>query len=126
MLNSIEKLEFILESIIIIQERMEFIEIEKDFVDSKNGLTILDSITMRHQAIGDAFNQIKKADETIINEGLQIDADTIIGFRNFILHHYELLDYQVIYKICTKDLPLLKNALEKYLNNLQKMFFSLY
>jgi len=115
MFNSIEKLQFILGSIVIIQERMEYINADKDFIDSKNGLTILDSITMRLQAIGDAF---KKADESIIDVGLQIDADPIIGFRNFISHHYELLDYQIIYKICIKDLPPLKSAIENYLNNL--------
>ena len=117
MFNSKEKLEFILESIIIIEERMQLIKSDGDFVESKNGLLILDSVTMRLQAIGDAFSQINKQEEFII-EKLEIDVSPIIGFRNFMSHHYELLDYQIIYKICTKDLIPLKIAVENYLNNL--------
>jgi uncharacterized protein with HEPN domain len=111
-----EKLDFILESIVLIEERMEIINNDDDFINSKTGLTILDAVTMRLQAIGESFNQIKKENETIL-EKLNIDTDPIIGFRNFISHHYELLDYQIIYKICAKDLPLLKKEIENYLNN---------
>jgi len=118
MFDAIEKLRFILESIIIIEERMQAINQEKDFINSKDGLTILDAITMRLQAIGDSFSQIKKKNQKLLEEQLQIDVDPIIGFRNFISHHYELLDYQIIYKICTKDLPPLKKSIENYLNNL--------
>jgi uncharacterized protein with HEPN domain len=116
MFNSKEKLQFILESIIIIEKRMLIIGKDDDFISSDKGVTILDAITMRLQAIGESFNQIKKEDEPTL-EKLQIDADPIIGFRNFISHHYELLDYQIIYKICIKDIPSLKSAIENYLNN---------
>jgi uncharacterized protein with HEPN domain len=119
MSDHVEKLQFILESLSIIEERMLLIKKDSDFVDSKNGLLILDAITMRLQAIGDSFNQIKKKNEELIDEQLQIDVDPIIGFRNFISHHYELLDYQIIYKICINDLPPLKKSVESYLNNLQ-------
>ena len=110
-----EKLDFILESIIVIEERTQIIINDDDFINSKNGLIILDAVTMR-QAIGESFNQIKKEDESAL-EKLNIETDPIIGFRNFISHHYELLDYQIIYKICVKDLPLLKREIENYLNN---------
>jgi len=54
MSDHVEKLQFILESLSIIEERMLLIKKDSDFVDSKNGLLILDAITMRLQAIGDS------------------------------------------------------------------------
>jgi len=94
MFNSKDRIEFILESINVIQERMLRIKADEDFVSSKNGLTILDAVTMRLQTIGENFSKVFKETPALTEETLKIDITPIIGFRNIISHHYELLDYQ--------------------------------
>ena len=116
MFNSNDRLGLILESINIIQERMLRINIEEDFVSSKDGLTKLDAITMRPQTIGENFSKIYKDNPDLINDILKIDVVPIIGFRNIVSHHYELLDYQMIFKVCTEQLNPLKLILSAYLN----------
>ena len=95
---------------------MAAIKNDEDFISTKEGLTILDAITMRLQSIGENFSKINKQSPSLIEDKLQIDAVPIINFRNFISHHYELLDYQIIYKICTKELGQLKQSISNYLN----------
>ncbi len=92
------------------------IQVEEDFVATKDGLTILDSVTMRLQTIGENFSKINKEDPQLITDILQIDIVPIIGFRNIVSHHYELLDYQIIYKICTEQISPLKQSIVRYLN----------
>lgn len=115
MYSSRDRLAAILESIDLIQERFSKIKRPEDFVLSKEGLSLLDSIAMRLQVIGENFSKILKQDEALINDKLQIDVDPIVGFRNFISHHYELLDHEIVFKICSSDLPPLKKVPEDFL-----------
>ena len=39
----------------------------------------------------------------------------IIRFRDFISHHYEMLDYEIIYQICNEYLPQLELVLKQEL-----------
>ncbi|HTE13167.1 MAG TPA: HepT-like ribonuclease domain-containing protein [Chitinophagaceae bacterium] len=116
MFNSKDRIGLILESINIIEERMLKIKTDEDFISSKDGLTILDAITMRLQTIGENFSKINKQDPSLIEDTLKIDINPIIGFRNIISHHYELLDYQIIFKICTEQLSSLKQVISGYLS----------
>ena len=110
MFNSRDRVELIFDSINIIEERMLSILTDEDFVNSKEGMTILDAVTMRLQTIGENFIKINKEDPSLIVDTLKVDITPIIGFRNFISHHYELMDYQIIFKICTEQLSALKSA----------------
>ena len=87
MFNSKDRIGLILESINIIEERMLKIKTDEDFISSKDGLTILDAITMRLQTIGENFSKINKQDPSLIEDTLKIDINPIIGFRNIISHH---------------------------------------
>jgi len=116
MFSSKDRIELILESINIIGERMLTIKTDEDFISSKDGLTILDAVTMRLQTIGENFNKVNKEDPSLIEDTLKIDIVPIIGFRNIISHHYELLDYQIIFKICTEQLASLKEIISSYLS----------
>jgi uncharacterized protein with HEPN domain len=115
MFSSNNRFELILESINIIEERMLKINIDEDFINSKDGLTILDAVTMRLQTIGENFSKIYKENPSLVNDKLKIDIAPVIGFRNIISHHYELLDYQIIFKVCTEQLGPLKNIISIYL-----------
>src|SRR5215210_2815771 len=111
------RLKLILNAIDIITERMGNIHQPDDFIKTKLGNTILDSINARLQSIGENVNKITKSDKGFFMSQLQINPLPIIDFRNIISHDYELLDYQIIYKISKDDLPELKQKIETYLSN---------
>ncbi len=111
------RLGLILNAVKIIEKRMEKIQTADDFIKDDDSNTILDSINARLQTIGENANKILKADEDFFQVYLQIDPLPIIDFRNIVSHEYELLDYQIIYKICVKNLPLLKQKIQTFLSN---------
>ena len=111
------RLTLILNAVSTIDKRMKKIKIPKDFIKDDNGVTILDSINARLQTIGENANKILKSDKEFFSSQLQMDPLPIIDFRNIISHEYELLDYQIIYKICTEDLSILKQKIETFLSN---------
>ena len=117
MSNMNYRLTLILNAITIIDKRMKKIKISEDFIKDDNGETILDSINARLQTIGENANKIPKSDKEFFSLQLQMDPLPIIDFRNIISHEYELLDYQIIYKICTEDLSILKQKIETFLSN---------
>ena len=108
------RLDLILKTIEIIKKRMKKISIADDFIKDDDGDTTLDSINTRLQTIGENANKILKADKDFFALQLQIDPLPIIDFRNIISHEYEVLDYQIIYKICTADNPLLKQKIKTF------------
>ncbi len=117
MSNIQHRLSLILKAIDIIEKRMKKIEIADDFIKNDENDTILDSINARLQSIGENVNKIERANRNFFNANLQIDPVPIIDFRNIISHEYELLDYEMIFKICVEDLPILKQKIETYLSN---------
>ena len=93
MFNANDRLELILESINIIEDRMLKLGEDEDVVSSKEGLTLLDAITMRLQTIGENFSKIYKGDPALIDDVLKLDVTPIIGFRRIVSH---LTNYSII------------------------------
>ena len=60
--NNQELLKFILQSIEMIKKRFQDITCSDDFMYSDDGMTKLDSISMRLQSIGEALKNIDKRD----------------------------------------------------------------
>lgn len=111
------RLGLILNAIEIIEKRMQQIKVADDFIKNDNTLTILDSITIRLQTIGENANKIEKQNKNFFWQHFQIDPSPIIDFRNIVSHEYEMLDYEIIYVICTKNIPLLKQKIQIFLSN---------
>jgi len=101
-------LEIILDHILVCEKRFSDIKTPDDFNDSEQGNILLDAIVTRLQAIGENVKRIIKNDDLFISKYPEIEWDKIIRFRDFISHHYEKLDYEVIFEICKTDLPKLK------------------
>lgn len=104
-------LEFILESIELIEKRFKKIKSVDDFL-TEDGLLILDAISMRLQAVGEALKNIDKKDKEFL---LQV-ADKeywskIIKTREIISHHYINLDAEIVYMICDEKLEELKGKI---------------
>ena len=73
---------------------------------------------MRLQQIGENVKKINLQKESFFEEKLLIDVDPIIRFRDFIAHHYEKTDYEIILDICKDHIPKLKNKIVKYLSEI--------
>ena len=64
------------------------------------------ALCMKLEIIGEALNRIKKLDEKILND--ITSAHRIIGFRNVIIHGYDVLDSKIIWDALQYNLPKLK------------------
>lgn len=104
------RLSTILEALELIEQRMSKIKKADDFVDTDEGVLIMDAIAIRLQVIGETTKKIN-AQFPEYFPGIGIDPQPIIRFRDFISHHYDEADYEVLYEICTKHLPVLKTQL---------------
>ncbi|TGL45966.1 HepT-like ribonuclease domain-containing protein [Leptospira perdikensis] len=113
-----ERFEFILESIVIIENRFLKIKYPDDLINSQDGITILDSIAMRLQAIGDNLKSVTKLDNKFLNNYPDTDWEKIMKMRDVISHHYEGLDHEIIYNICKNKIPELKLTVQLILEQL--------
>ena len=106
-------IDFMLESIELIEARLLKIELPEEFVKSSDGMTILDAISMRLQVIGETVRKIQKAEPTFLENYLEIEWDKIARFRDFVSHHYNQIDHEIIFDICKAHIPKLKVILQK-------------
>jgi uncharacterized protein with HEPN domain len=109
--------EIILEHLEVCEKRFSEINTPKDFVSTEYGNTLLDAIVTRLQAIGENLKRLLKNNTDLKTQYPHIEWDKIVKFRDFISHHYEMLDYEIIFDICKTDLPLLKTVINSELNN---------
>lgn len=109
-----ERLELIREHIGVILERMKKISTAQGFIASEEGQILYDSILVRLQSIGENVKKIESIEDGFTEQHLHLDPRPIIRFRDIASHHYELMDYQVIYGICTKNIVELNHALKQY------------
>jgi len=112
-------LEIILDHIITCQKRFLKIQMPEDFVSSEEENLILDAIATRLQAIGENVRNISKKNPTLLENHSEIEWHQIIRFRDFISHHYEMLDYEIVFQICDIYLPKLRMAIELELKKFQ-------
>jgi uncharacterized protein with HEPN domain len=106
-----ERIELIRESILLIESRTQGIQSSKDFVKNEESKMIMDAVAMRLQVIGENVKKISKLHPGFFEEKLNFDMDPIIRFRDFVAHHYEKTDYEIIFDICKHHIPRLKEAM---------------
>ena len=112
--NSKELIEFILLSIVLIEERFESISGRDDFLEDHNGLEKLDAISMRLQSIGEAIKNILKRDEDVLTRYAEKEYwSNIVKFREIISHHYIDIDSEIVFDICDEDIKELKEIFLK-------------
>lgn len=103
--------EIILKHIHVCEKRFEKIREPKDFVGSEEGFLLLDAIVARLQPIAENVKRIIKHNPSLTEKYPEIGWDKIIRFRDFISHHYEMLDYEIVFDICKVNLPELKGVI---------------
>ena len=112
-MSLLELLEFILESIELIQKRFETIRSVDDFLDDDDGLEKLDSIILRIQTIGEALKNIEKHQKGFLQQIASPEYwSNIIKLRDLISHHYIDIDAETIYMICDEKMEELKKNIQ--------------
>ena len=117
----IDKLNQVIESIEIIQQRSRGFQTVDDCLQSMFGMTVLDACIMRIQVIGETIKSIDdKTKGTFLPLYPQIPWKKIIGLRNIISHEYANIDYDIIWFVITKHLPILAECIDKIKIDLNK------
>ena len=106
-------LDLMLESIKLIEGRFLKIQLADEFVLSGDGITLLDSISMRLQVIGESVRKIQKLSPSFLDSHPDVEWDKIARFRDFVSHHYHQVDHEIVYDICKVHIPRLKITLQK-------------
>ena len=106
-------LDLMLESIKLIEGRFLKIQLADEFVLSGDGITLLDSISMRLQVIGESVRKIQKLNPSFLDSHPDVEWDKIARFRDFVSHPYHQVDHEIVYDICKVHIPRLKITLQK-------------
>lgn len=109
-----ELLDFILESLQLVQRRFQSIHSSDDFLQNDVGLEKLDAIAMRLQSIGEALkNLMKREKELLLKVADETYWSEIIKTRDFISHHYVAIDAEIVFDICSSELEELEQNIVK-------------
>jgi len=106
-------LDLMLDSIVLIESRFLNIRQPDEFVQSSDGITFLDAISMRLQVIGESVRKIQKIDPSVLKHYSDVEWDKIARFRDFVSHHYNQVDHEIVFDICKVHIPRLKAILQK-------------
>ncbi len=117
----LEKLEQIDDALAKIERRFANISSPDDFLDSDEGLDMLDGIAMMLIAIGENFKKIDKESEgkMLAKNYPDIHWSGIKGVRDILSHQYFNIDAEEIFYICTDDLQPLRNAVREMIKELK-------
>lgn len=110
--TTLELIDFILESIRLINRRFKTIKTSDDFLNGDDGLDKLDAISMRIQAIGESLKNLDKREkELLLKVSDKNYWSRIIKTRDFISHHYVDIDSETVFDICTNELDELERKI---------------
>ncbi|GAB3790673.1 DUF86 domain-containing protein [Spirosoma horti] len=112
-INEEARVQHMLNAIIEIQEFVSNTVYEEYLQDRKLQL----ALTRLIEIIGEASNHV--AEETK-NRFSEIEWRVLTGIRNVIVHEYFGIDYDIIWVVIQKDIPLLRIKLEQLLSQLNK------
>jgi uncharacterized protein with HEPN domain len=106
-------LALMLDSIKLIERRFQKVGSPAEFVQSSDGVTLLDAISMRLQVIGESVRKIQKIDSLFLAPYSDVEWNKIARFRDLVSHHYDHVDHEIVYDICKMHIPTLKLTLQK-------------
>jgi uncharacterized protein with HEPN domain len=90
----------------------EYLGPERNFVTYESNKLLRRAVERELEIIGEAVNRVLKLDSTIEI----LNARRIVNLRNWVIHSYDNVDNVIIWGIIDKDLPLLKEQVDKYLH----------
>ena len=104
----LSKFEYVSQHVLQIKEYTKSIKNSDDYEISFEGVTLFDATMMWLQALGENLKQIELKAPELLERHSEIDWEKIIRFRDFISHHYEKLESEIIFEICTVFIPKLE------------------
>ena len=107
-------------SIDMVLARTKEIKNATDLVANANGVLLLDSISMRLQFIGESLKRVEKHDKEFLYSYHEVEWEKIINLRDFISHHYEMLNHQIIFDICKNHIPQLKKVVTQIIADVKR------
>jgi uncharacterized protein with HEPN domain len=66
------------------------------------------------EIIGEAVNRISA--DTLTKSNIAIPWQDVVDFRNIVSHEYFRIDYTIVYKIATEEIPKVKEAVLQIMN----------
>lgn len=67
------------------------------------------------EIIGEALNRIRNTDEELL--GKISEHHRIIGFRNILIHGYDIVDETIVWQAATNHLPILISEIKQLLSD---------
>jgi len=109
MQNDIKK--YLYDILVSANSIFEYLGDQRDFTIYENNKLLRRAIEREFEIIGEATNRILK-----INSNFPIkSAERIISLRNYVIHGYDKVDNVIIWGIISRDLPELKEEVDKLL-----------
>ena len=89
----------------------------KTFQDYESDPLLRAAVERHFEIIGEAMNRLVRYDPDIVARiG---DYQRIIAFRNLLIHGYDLIDHEQVWKVVCEQVPLLLNRVESILQEIQ-------
>ncbi len=89
----------------------------KSFQDYESDPLLRPAVERHFEIIGEAMNRLARYDPDI---AARIgDYPRIIAFRNLLIHGYDLIDHEQVWKVVREQVPLLLNRVELILQEIQ-------
>ena len=110
-----DRLDSILESIVLIQEWSEGRKTVHDFMLTPMGVMAFNACVMRLQVIGEQVGKLLKNNDKPLSDYPNIPWNAIYGMRNFVSHEYANIDEEIIVSTINDDIPQLKSVIEELL-----------
>jgi len=90
----------------------EYLGNKRDFLEYESNKQFRRAVERELEIIGEAVNHLLALDETIAID----NARRIVDLRNFVIHGYDKVDNVIIWGVISRDLPKLKEQVDKLLD----------
>jgi uncharacterized protein with HEPN domain len=94
-------------------EEIEYFVREMDFKAYQNSSVTQRAVERDFEIIGEALNRIKNTDSELLEK--VSEHYRIIGFRNILIHGYDIVDEAIVWNAVTKHLPILIGEIKEIL-----------
>lgn len=108
------------ETIEAIERRNKFIHSVNDYLMSETGMEKLDAACMLIQTIGENVEVIDyKTKGELLSHYPQIPWKRVMGMRDYISHHYDGVDADVVFEVIKNNLPPLLETISRIINDIE-------
>ena len=108
-----ETIQLLEKTLEILLKRVSGITSVHDFLDTENGVILLDSVCMKLIAVGESVKNLDKImDKELLVNYPAVNWKDVMGMRDIIVHHYFDVDPDVVLQTLREDIPLLLGVLK--------------